>query len=344
MQLKNRLGRVYAPYKVDFIERDVRPLADDEALIRIKASAICGSDLHIFKGKHPSAPLPVTIGHEMSGTIEAVGAGVTKFAAGDRVTVEPCIVCGKCDACRHGEYSFCEHISFTYRNGDGAMADYIVIKEPYIYKLPERLSFEEGSLIEPLSVATHAVRRADIKLGERVAVMGAGAIGLMVTALCRLSGASDIIVSDASAHRLEVAREFGATATVLAPGEDIVEAVAARTNGKGVDKSFECVGREQTFVQAMKTLRKNGLATIVGIFEQPDITIPAARFITHEIRVQGAQGYCFDFPVALEASEHIDLRRLITHEFPMQDLQKALETCLDRDSGAIKVVLKPSQK
>ncbi|MEA4912026.1 MAG: alcohol dehydrogenase catalytic domain-containing protein [Oscillospiraceae bacterium] len=341
MPLKNRLGRVCEPYKVDFIERDVRALAEDEVLIKIKASAICGSDLHIFKGKHPAVSLPVTIGHEMSGTVEVLGGGVTKLKRGDRVTVEPCIVCGKCDACRRGEYSFCEHISFTYRNGDGAMADYIVIKEPYVYRLPDRLSFDEGSLIEPLSVATHAVRRADIKLGERVAIVGAGAIGLLVTALCRLSGAAQILVSDASEQRLAIAREFGATHTVLAPAQDIAQAALDATGGKGVDKSFECVGREQTFVQTMLALKKNGLATIVGIFEQPNITIPATRFITHEIRVQGAQGYCFDFLVALQASEHIDLQRLITHTYALEQLQTALETCLDRESGAVKVVLHP---
>jgi 2-desacetyl-2-hydroxyethyl bacteriochlorophyllide A dehydrogenase len=341
MQRKNKLGRVVEPYTIDFIERDIPPIKDDEVLIEIKASAICGSDLHIFKGKHPSAPLPVTIGHEMSGSVLEIGANVTKVKCGDRVTVEPCIVCGKCSACQHGEYNFCETISFTYRNGDGAMAKYIIIKEPYVYVLPDQLSFEEGSLIEPLSVAAHAVRRADIKLGERVVIIGAGAIGLLVTALCKLSGATNIIVCDTSANRLTAALEFGASATVLAPSENIVDFITKNTDGRGVDKSFECVGREETFVQAMKVLKKNGLATIIGIFEQPAITIPAARFITHEIRVQGAQGYCFDFPVALEASEQINLKRLITHEYPLGELQEALNTCLDRDSGAIKVIIKP---
>jgi len=106
------------------------------------SSAICGSDLHIFKGKHPSAPLPVTIGHEFAGDVVAVGSGVTKVKVGDRVTVEPVIVCGKCLACRSGNYGHCENISFTYRNGDGAMADYITVLEHYVYKLPEHLSYD----------------------------------------------------------------------------------------------------------------------------------------------------------------------------------------------------------
>ena len=167
-EIMNRIGEVYEPFKVHFLHKPVRPLAPDEVLVKVRASAICGSDLHIARGLHPSAPLPVTIGHEFSGDVVAIGSEVTKARLGERVTVEPCIVCGKCDACRHGQYGYCEHISFTYRNGDGAMADYVVVKEPYVYELPDYLSYETGALIEPLSVATHAVRRADIRLGETV--------------------------------------------------------------------------------------------------------------------------------------------------------------------------------
>ena len=340
-EYSTRLGRVYAPMKVDFLHRTLHDPAPGEVLIRIRASAICGSDLHIFKGRHPSAPLPVTIGHEMAGDVAAVGEGVTRVAVGDRVTVEPCVVCGQCDACRHGDYGYCEHITFTYRNGDGAMADYILIKEPYVYRLPDFLTYETGSLIEPLSVATHAVRRADVRLGETVLVIGAGAIGMLIAAVCRRSGAGEVIIADHSDQRLAVAKELGATITVNSCREDLEQAVARMTGGKGVDKSFECVGLEATFLQAMMTLRRSGTATIVGIFEHPDIRIPASRFVTHEIKVQGAQGYCWDFPIALKLARDIDLNRLVTHTFPLNDLQKALETCLDRTAGSIKVILKP---
>ena len=146
-EIMNRIGEVYEPFKVHFLHKPVRPLAPDEVLVKVRASAICGSDLHIARGLHPSAPLPVTSGHEFSGDVVAIGSEVTKAHLGERVTVEPCIVCGKCDACRHGQYGYCEHISFTYRNGDGAMADYVVVKEPYVYELPDYLSYETGALI-----------------------------------------------------------------------------------------------------------------------------------------------------------------------------------------------------
>jgi 2-desacetyl-2-hydroxyethyl bacteriochlorophyllide A dehydrogenase len=339
--LKNRVGRVIEPGKVDFLLRTVDEPKEQQVVIKIASSAICGSDLHIFKGKHPSAPLPVTIGHEFAGEVVAVGSKVSKVKIGDRVTVEPVIICGKCHACRTGNYGYCENISFTYRVGDGAMADYITVEEPYVYKLPEHLSYSAGALIEPLAVAVHAVRRADIKLGEKVLVIGAGAIGILVAALCRRRGAAEVAIADFSQKRLNIALELGATMAINPSKQNVYDVVSKITDGVGMDKTFECVGLEATFNQAMMALRKNGLATIVGIFENPNITIPATRFITHEIRVQGSQGYCWDFPIALEMSKEIDLEKLITHTFKLEDLQQALETCLDRDSGALKVIIHP---
>lgn len=340
-ELTSRVGRVTAPMQTELFTRPVPAPGPGQVVIKVAASAICGSDLHIFKGKHPSVPLPATIGHEFSGDVVAVGEGVDSLKTGQRVTVEPCIVCGKCDACLHGNYGYCEQISFTYRNGDGAMADYVTVQAKYVYELPDYLSYETGALIEPLSVATHAVRRADIRLGETVLVIGAGAIGMLIAAICRRSGAGEVIIADFSDERLAAAKELGATVAVNSGKVNLEEEVQKLTNGKGVDKSFECVGLQATFLQAMLTLRRNGLATIVGIFENPDITIPASRFVTHEIHVQGAQGYCWDFPIALKLAREIDLSKLVTHTFALNELQKALETCLDRSAGSIKVLLKP---
>ena len=337
--VKNRVGQIYEPFKTRFLQRTISQIADDEVLIRIRASAICGSDLHIARGRHPSAPLPCTIGHEFSGEVAAVGGSVTKVAPGQRVTVEPCIVCGTCEACRRGEYAYCEHISYTYRRGDGAMADYIAIKEPYVYALPDYLTYETGALMEPLSVATHAVRRADIGLGDSVLIIGAGAIGMLVAAMCRQSGAQQIIIADVSDARLDIALQMGATEAVNSGKCDLEQEVGRLTNGRGVDKSFECVGLESCFHQAVNTLRHNGTATVIGIYENQDLHFAPARLITHEIRIQGSQGYCWDFPVAIATARNIPLEKLITHRFPLSELQTALDTALDKNSGSIKVLL-----
>lgn len=340
VKIPNRIGRVVAPGKVDFIENEVSEPGPGQVLIKIISSCICGSDLHIFKGKHPAVTLPVTIGHEFSGKVVAVGNGVETVAVGDRVTVEPVIICGKCRACRHGEYGYCEHLSFTYRNGNGAMADYITVFEPYVYKLPDHLSYDGGALIEPLAVAAHAARRGDVKLGEKVLVIGAGAIGILTAALCRRMGAGEVAIADFSAARLKLALELGATTAINPREQDVLEVAAKLTGGTGMDKTFECVGKESTFYQAMMALKKNGLATIVGIFEEKEIQIPVTRLITHEIKVQGSQGYCWDFPVALETSREINIEKLVTHTFQLDALQQALETSSE-DSKAVKVIIKP---
>jgi 2-desacetyl-2-hydroxyethyl bacteriochlorophyllide A dehydrogenase len=339
---ENVVGRVVEAGRVDFLHTALEGPSAGEIVLRVRCSAVCGSDKHIFKGRHPSVPLPATIGHEFSGDVAAVGEGVRGFAPGDRATVEPCITCGECEACRRGDYGYCENITFTYRAGAGAMARYVKVRADRAYRLPEYMSFEAGALIEPLAVAVHAVRRANITLGENVAVIGGGAIGLLIAALCRLSGAGQTLVIDTSEKRLALARELGATETVLSHDAGRVMETARRiSGGRKMDKTFECVGKPAAFVQAMELLKKNGLATIVGIFEEPEFSIPVMRFITDEIRVQGAQGYCWDFPIALEMAQRIPLEKLITHRFPLSDLQKALETSLDRGAGSVKILVEP---
>ena len=276
------------------------------------------------------------------GTSRPWGKNVTRLRPGDRVTVEPCESCGTCDACRRGEYGSCDALTFIYRRGDGAMADYITVKAESVFPLPDALSYEAGALIEPLAVAVHAVRRADVRMGETVVVLGAGAIGMLAAALCRHSGASKVIVSDYSAFRLDMAKTLGATCVVNPGAGENLEAVVLReTDGRGADKVLECVGREETFVQAMTLLRKQGLATVVGIFEQPKIATPVMKLVSNEIRIQGSQGYCWDFPTALQMAGKLGLGKLITHRFKLEELQQALTVALDPTQHTVKIILQP---
>jgi len=221
------------------------------------------------------------------------------------------------------------------------MADYFLADERYVYKLPAHLSYEEGALIEPLSVAVHAVRRAGIGLGDKVAVIGAGPIGLLVTAVCRQAGAAEILVSDIAEARLEKAMQMGATMIVDAREGSIVEAARASSGGRGVERSFECVGSEESLEQSMRSLRKGGVATVVGIFEEPSVRVPATLFVSQEITVQGSQGYCWDFETALGLTTAIDLGSLISHVFDLSEVDRALKTALDPRMRPIKVVLRP---
>ena len=332
---------VHVAGAADLVERDVPQPKETQVVIAIKASSICGGDLHIYKGKHPSAPLPMALGHELAGEVISIGPKVDSVTVGDRVTVEPVIACGQCPPCRRGEYGYCDNLSFHYRLGQGALADFFVADQRYVYKLPVHLSYEAGAMIEPLAVAVHAVRRAKIGVGDKVAIIGAGPIGLLVTAVCKAAGAEEIIISDISDTRLEIASLMGATRTLNSRKESVVEVVRERTGGHGFGKSFECVGSEGTFAQSMKCLCKGGVATIVGIFEQPTIQIPVTMFVSQEITVQGSQGYCWDFETALRLTNVIELDRLVSHEFSLADVDKALKTALTPEEKPVKIVLKP---
>jgi threonine dehydrogenase-like Zn-dependent dehydrogenase len=271
------MAMITAPGKVEFEERIIPKIAEKDVLIQLKAAAICGSDLHIFKGRHPSAALPVSIGHEAAGQIIAIGREVSKHQIGDRVTIEPVIACGKCEFCRRGQYHLCADISFQYRKGQGAFAPYFIASEERVFKLPDNLSYEEGALVEPLSVALHAVKKSGVRLGQTCAVFGAGAIGLLVSMLARRACGNQVFVSDINPFRLEKALEFGATDVINSQSDGPVETILAKTAQMGVDHSFEAVGLADTLLQALKTLKKGGSATlksawlvprgIVGIFK-----------------------------------------------------------------------------
>ena len=335
----NRMGRVKKAGTVDFVEKELKSPVGTQVLVKIKASCICGSDLHIFRGRHPRVSLPVTIGHEFTGEVIAVGEAVTDFQKGDRVVVEPSLPCGTCEACRHGEYSYCENLLFTYRVGDGAMADYFIGSQEHMFRLPDKVSYEKGALTEPLAVAVHACKRAEIGLGDRVLVIGAGAIGIMIAAVCRKAGAAEVVISDLSTSRLAMAEKLGATHIVNAGKEDLKLEVGKWSGEKGFDKAFECVGAEATFRQAMELVKMNGLVTDVGIFEKTEIQLDASLFVKKELRVQGAQGYCWDFPDAIQILQELPFEQMITHHFQLEELREALETASDPNSNAIKVCI-----
>jgi len=332
---------VTAPGKVEFREKKLTKLSPRDVLIRVKTAAICGSDLHIFKGRHPSAPLPVAIGHELAGEVLATGKKASKVKEGDRVVVEPVIVCGNCHFCRRGQYHLCMDISFQYRKGQGAFSPYFIASEDWVHRLPPTVSFEDGALVEPLSVAIHAVKKGSLQLGHSVAVFGAGAVGLLILVLSRLSGAGEIFVVDVQRHRLKRARELGASGTFDNLKEDAVQEILEKTSRLGVDRSFEAVGLEGTLIQALKVLRKGGVSILAGLFENPEATLPANMFVQKEIALMGTQGYCWDFQTALKIIESgkISLKKIITHVLPLRSLQEAFELLTDPKAGAVKIVI-----
>jgi 2-desacetyl-2-hydroxyethyl bacteriochlorophyllide A dehydrogenase len=329
------------PGKVEIRERPIPPLGELDVLIKVRAAALCGSDLHIYKGKHPTVSLPVPVGHEIAGEVEEVGAGVTKVKPGDRVTVEPVIICGECHYCQRGDYHLCANISFQYRQGQGGLTTDFVAPERWVHLLPNGISYPAGALIEPLAVAVHAVRLANLNIAESVAIFGAGAIGLLILQVARASGAGEVFITDIRDARLGVALELGASGAFNSSKCNAVEKVLEQTGGLGVRRAFEAVGLEVTLAQALQSLQKGGQAVLVGLFEADSICIPANLFVQKEISLTGSQGYHWDFQRGIELVQRgdIDLEKMITHQFPLQHTQKAFETLFDQNQDAIKVVI-----
>jgi 2-desacetyl-2-hydroxyethyl bacteriochlorophyllide A dehydrogenase len=332
---------ITGPGKIEFQDRILREPSADEVVIKVKSAAICGSDLHLYRGRHPSAQLPSAVGHEIAGDVYVVGKDVKQCVVGDRVTIEPVITCGKCESCLRGQYHLCTQISFQYRKGQGGFAPYFIVQEDRVYKLPDNVPYTEGALVEPLSVALHAVKKSGLMLGQSGAVFGAGAIGLLVLMLAQQASGSRIFISDVRPYRLNKATELGAWRVIDSHHEDAVRVILEETQQMGVDHAFEAVGLETTLVQSLNVVKKGGVVTMLGIFEELQAMIPANLFIQREITLSGSQGYSWDFQDSLRLLERgsIDLKPLITHRLPLERLIEGFEILMDPDGAAIKVLV-----
>lgn len=335
------MAYVTEPGQITFRDVPIPETGPHDVRIAVKAVSICGSDLHIFKGKHPAAPLPVPVGHEIAGEVTAVGEEVTRVRPGDRVAVEPVIACGKCHFCLRGAYHLCRNISFQYRAGQGGFTPVFVAGERWVHRLPDNISYHEGALIEPLAVAVHAVRKPGPSLGVTGAIFGDGSIGLLTLQVFKAAGGGACYLSGILPYRLEKALELGASAVFNSRVEDPAAAILAATGDLGVDRAFEAVGIETTLKHSLAALKKGGTAVVIGLFETPEVSIPANIFVQKEIALMGSQGYNWDFQTAIAMVEaaSVDLRAIITHTFPVQELQTAFDLLISREDQPIKVVI-----
>lgn len=259
-----------------------RPIARrGEVLIRVEAAGVCGSDRHMVKGEYPTA-LPVTLGHEFCGIIEAMGEGATRLQPGDRVTVDPNIACGTCPACRAGKPNLCDTLTAIGVFRDGGFAEYVAVPEAQAYLLPPGLDPRHGAFSEPLACCLHALDLAEIRPGMSVAILGGGVIGLLMVQLARLAGATTVILSTRQQPRRELALATGATHAVP---PDTVETVLPA----GVDVVIECAGVPETFAQALRLAKKGGTVVIFGVTPKgTTVQVEPFDLLVREIRLVSA--------------------------------------------------------
>jgi L-iditol 2-dehydrogenase len=321
--------------------------AADEVLVAVKACGICGSDVHGMDGSTGRRRPPIIMGHEASGVIAQIGKNASGWNEGDRVTFDSTIYCGECSFCRAGQINLCEQrrvlgVSCEDYRQDGAFAEFVRVPARVLYRLPSELPFEHGALVEPFSIAMHAVRRAGVKSGQTAAVIGAGMIGLAIIQLLRHAGCSKIIVADITQDRLDLARKLGATDIINSSSGNAAQLIAEMTSGRGVDVSLEAVGITATVDLAVRCLAKGGSTVLVGNVS-PTVQFPLQLAVTRELTIYGSCASRGDYPDCLDLLAKGILRAepLISATRPLSDGADWFDRLYRRDAGLMKVILKP---
>ncbi|MER8562100.1 zinc-dependent alcohol dehydrogenase family protein [Mesorhizobium sp. M0578] len=295
----------------------------NDLLVRIEACGVCGTDRHLFHGEFPCTP-PVTLGHEFSGIVEAVGPGVSGFSVGDRVTGDPNIACGRCEHCQAGRVNLCGNLRAIGIHCDGGFAEYLVLPQKQAFVLPGDLKPTHGAFCEPLGCCLHGVDLAAIKPGSSVAVLGGGVIGLLTVQLAKLAGATTIILSTRQASRRALAEQFGATATLDPSAFDVIDAIVGRSGlmPGGVDVVFECAGVKDTVEQAMRLAKAGGTVVVVGVMPQGmKVAFEPFDLLFRELKVLGSFLNPFTHRRAADliASGAIEVDRLISRQVSLDE-------------------------
>lgn len=329
----------FGKHDLRFVELPEPELQGDEVLMKIKKVGICGTDLHIYNGGM-NVPTPLVLGHEFVGSVEKIGANVTNVKVGDRVVAEHVIGCGKCAYCLQGKRNLCITPTVIGLHRPGALAEYIAIPSNLVYVLPSELSYDEGVLVEPLSIAVYAVRKAGVNVGDTVAVVGQGPIGLFVDQVVKSAGGI-VFGFDRHDSRLKYALDHQYIFKSINTNEEKFIEKLRKTDGySGADVTFEAVGSESSAELALELTRAGGKVVILGVFEH-DVQINMMQIVKKELQVQGSWTciFSFDQTLLLLKSKKIDIGGLITHRYAFSDAIKAFDEATNDKANRIKSVL-----
>ncbi len=331
-------------------EVPVPALEPGEVLVRVGACGICGTDLKIvagvYKGSWPPA-LPFIQGHEWAGTVAALGDGVMGLQVGDRVAAENHKGCGMCANCRRGRYNLCEVARSKGRayklyghSAQGAFADYAARPAGLLHKLPDAVSFEEGTIVNQGALGLHAIRRCRIEPGDTVAVIGPGLVGLITVQLAKAVGATRVIVAG-RAPRLELAKELGADDVVDISQTNTVEGIRAFTHGNGADCAFECAGAPESVIASIHCVKRGGRVALVGLTGNKEVAFNTDRIALDEVDVFGVRSSPNAYPelINLIAAGKVNVKKLVSRTYPLDQINDAFDAFRKREGGAIRMVI-----
>lgn len=332
-------------------EAPVPALEAGEVLVRVGACGICGTDLKIvagvYKGSWPPS-LPFIQGHEWAGTVAALGEGVTGLQMGDRVAAENHKGCGACANCRRGRYNLCEvarskgkAYKLYGHSAQGAFADFAARPAGLLHKLPDAVSFEEGTIVNQGALGLHTIRRCRIEPGDTVAVIGPGLVGLITVQLAKAVGATRVIVAGRG-PRLDLARELGADDVVDISTTDTVEGIRALTDGRGADCAFECAGAPEAVIASINCVKRGGRVALVGLTGNKNVAFNTDRIALDEVDVFGVRSSPNAYPelINLIAAGKVNVKKLVSRVYPLEQINDAFDAFRKREGGAIRMVIK----
>lgn len=303
------------PHKISFREVDIPQTGPDQVLVKIKKIGICGSDIHVYHGTHPFTPYPVTQGHEVSGQIVEVGEYVKDLKTGQKVTIEPQVFCGRCYPCLHGKYNLCEKLKVMGFQTTGTASEYFAVDASKVTPLPDEMTYGEGAMIEPLAVTVHAAKRFPEVKGAKAVVLGCGPIGILLVQSLKALGAAEVLATDISDTRLEIAKSVGADHVVNTKDADFGKALVEAFGPDKADVIYECAGTDITMDQAIQNARKGSTIILVAVFGKL-ATVDLAVLNDHELDLNTTMMYRHE--------DYVDAIRLVNEgKIQLKPLQSA---------------------
>jgi len=330
-----------APKEITFKDVPMPELEFGQVLIEIMRIGICGSDIHVYFGKHPFTSYPVVQGHEVSGKIVGIGKGVKGLNVGDKVTVQPQVTCGICYQCTHGRYNICENLKVMGFHTTGMASEYFSIDAEKVLKLPDNISYDEGAMVEPLAVAVHAVQMDGSVKGKKILVLGAGPIGNLVAQAARANGAELVMIADISEYRLDMASKCGIDFCVNTRSDNLANRLVSNFGKYGADLIIECAGAGDTINYAINNARKGTSIIVVGVFSDK-LTVDLSLLQDRELKLIGSLMYRKeDFEVAIELIKNgnVMLKPLISKHFSFKEYPIAYRFIEEKKQYAMKVII-----
>lgn len=339
---------VLKAYKqLDYTDFPIPNMGSNEVIIEVKACGICGSDVHGYDGSSGRRIPPLIMGHELSGVIVEVGSAVKEWKPGDRVTCDSTEYCGECHFCRRGAINLCDNrrvlgVSTAEYRRHGGFAQFLTLPERILYRLPDVVGFGEAAMVEPLSIAMHAVSITPLHINDTVAVFGAGLIGLLAVQVLRAAGCGQIIALDIDQGRLDLACKLGADTGLRTDKPGYQEHILELSHGRGADRAFEVVGITPTFRAAIDSVRKGGSVTLVGNIS-PQVELALQTIVTRELTLYGSCASRGEYSACLDmiARGKVDVESLISARAPLSTGADWFKRLYDSEAGLMKVLLEP---